>query len=108
MIVPTIIRIACGQITTFAMINSNCLGRTSDGERKSSKESKESLKERTSLLAHRRKVAADASESGDAILAAESPRNLLLNFNHAKIGFSLIVGKRDCQVIEEGQHLMSS
>ena len=58
------------------------LGRTSDGERMSSEDSGESFKPRVSLLAESRKVAADARESDNTIITAESTRNLLLNLDN--------------------------
>src|SRR6266436_8327631 len=67
-----------------------------------------SLKQRVALLVHSRKVAADAAKGRGPIIAAEGASHFLLNLDHAQIAFGLIVGKGDGQVIQEGQHLMSS
>jgi len=48
----------------------------------SSEDSGESFKPRVSLLAESRKVAADARESDNTIITAESTRNLLLNLDN--------------------------
>lgn len=62
-------------------------------------DSNQGFKQRASLLVQSRKVAADATKGGSAILTAEGARNLLLNFHHPKIAFGQIVGKWDSQVI---------
>src|SRR6266705_4284288 len=70
-------------------------------------ESNQGFKQRASLLVQSGKVAADTAKGSSAIFTAEGARNLLLNFDHAKIPLGLIVGKRDGEVIQESQHLMS-
>jgi len=58
-------------------------------------DSNQGIKQRASLLVQSRKVAADTTKGGSAILTAKGARNLLLNFDHAQIAFSKIIGKRD-------------
>jgi len=55
-------------------------------------DSNQSFKQRASLLVQSREVASDTTKGSSAIIAAEGARNLLLNFDHPKISFSLIVG----------------
>ena len=54
-----------------------------------------------------RKVAADTTKGGRAILTAEGARNLLLNFDHPEISFRLVVCKRHAQVMEKGEDLIT-
>jgi hypothetical protein len=58
------------------------------------------------LLAHRRKIAANVTKSRRAALCAKGPRNLLLHFDHAQVALGLVVSKRDGEVIQKGQHLV--
>src|SRR5881227_1255921 len=55
------------------------------------------------LLLHGGKVTAKVTEDGRTILSAKTPRNLLAQFHHAKIGFGLIVVKRDVKIMHETQ-----
>jgi hypothetical protein len=64
----------------------------SNGKRMTSEDSNKSLKHSMTLLAHGRKVGANATEAGRAVLGPEGARNLLLDFGHAQISLGLIIG----------------
>src|SRR5512135_1753970 len=59
-----------------------------------------------SLLVHRRKITADAAKSGGPSGTPKGARNLLLHFRPAKVPLSLVVGKRNPQIVEPRQHLL--
>src|SRR5205823_438497 len=61
-----------------------------------------------SLLLHRRKITADAAKSGDSSRTAKGARNLLLHFGPAKVALGLVIGKRNAQVVQQGQHLLGT
>src|SRR2546425_9507431 len=61
-----------------------------------------------SLLLHCRKITADAAKSGDSSRTAKGARNLLLDFCPAQVPLGLVVGKRNAQVVEQGQHLFGT
>src|SRR5229473_3426203 len=71
-------------------------------------DSRQSREHGMSLLVHRRKITADTAKSGDASRTAKGARNLLLHFRPAKIALGLVVGKRNAQVVEQSQHLIST
>src|SRR5258708_27502788 len=56
------------------------------------------------LLAQSRKVTADAAEHGHSLFGAETPGDLLLDFDHAQISLRLVVVKRDRKIEQEAQH----
>lgn len=68
----------------------------------------ESREHGLALLLHRGKITADAAKRGSSRRTAKAARNLLLHFRHPKVSLSLIVGKRNAQVVEQGQHLLST
>src|SRR5919198_368636 len=80
----------------------------SNGKRMTSEDGNKSLKHSMTLLAHGRKVGANATEAGSPILSSEGARNLLLDFCHPKISFSLIVRKWEREVVQKSQHLVGS
>src|SRR5712691_1660833 len=71
-------------------------------------DSRQSREHGMSLLVHRRKITADTAKSGDASRTAQGARNLLLHFRPAQIPLGLVVGKRNPQVVEQSQHLIST
>jgi len=71
-------------------------------------DSRQSREHGVSLLLHRRKITANTAKSGGASRTAKGARNLLLHFRPAKIPLSLIVGKRNAQVVEQSQDLLST
>src|SRR5260370_41092767 len=56
------------------------------------------------LLAQSRKVTADTAEHGHSLFGAETPGDLLLDFDHAQISLRLVVVKRDRKIEQEAQH----
>src|SRR6266496_4022168 len=72
------------------------------------KDSGKSREHGLTLLVHGRKITADATKGSNPRLTAKGASNLLLNFRHPKIALRLIVGKRDREVIEQSEHLISS
>src|SRR5438876_3793219 len=71
-------------------------------------DSRQSRKHGVSLLVHRRQITADAAKSGDPSRTAKGARNLLLHFGPAQVPLGLVVGKRNAQVVEQGQHLLGT
>src|SRR5450759_1340926 len=71
-------------------------------------DSSKSREHGVSLLLHRRKITADAAKSGDPGSTPKGARNLLLNFRPAKVALSLVVRKRNPQVVEQRQHLLGT
>src|SRR5438034_9973718 len=71
-------------------------------------DSSQSREHGVSLLVHRRKITADAAKSGDPSRTAKGARNLLLHFGPAQVPLGLVVGKRNAQVVEQGQHLFGT
>ncbi len=55
------------------------------------------------LFLHGGKVTAKVTKDGSPILGAKTPRNLLAQFHHTKIGFGLIVVKRHGKIMHETQ-----
>ncbi len=60
------------------------------------------------LLAQRRKIAANVTKSRRAARCAKGPRTLLLDFDHAQVTLGLLVRKRDGEVIQKGQPLLGT
>ena len=56
------------------------------------------------LFLHGGKVTAQVTKDGRTILGAKTPRNLLAQFHHAKIGFGPIVIWRDIRIGHEGKN----
>ena len=73
-----------------------------------SEDGSKSRKHRMTLLAHGRKIGADATESSSSVLAPKSPRNFLLDLGHAQISLGLIVRKWPRKVIKECEDLLST
>src|SRR5438874_2893398 len=71
-------------------------------------DSRQSREHGVSLLAHRRKITADAAKSGDPSRTAKGARNLLLHFGPAKVALGLVIGKRNPQVVKQSQHLLGT
>ncbi len=57
------------------------------------------------VLAHGGDVAANLAEEMSALLRAEGAGDLLFDLDHAYVPLSLVVVKRDGEVIEKGQDL---
>src|SRR5947208_4068368 len=70
--------------------------------------SRQSREHGVSLLVHGRKITADAAKSGDPSRTAKGARNLLLDFGPAQVPLGLVVGKRNAQIVEQGQHLLGT
>src|SRR5205823_14963972 len=70
--------------------------------------SRQSREHGVSLLVHGGKITADAAKSGDPSRTAKGARNLLLHFGPAKVALGLVVGKRNAQIVEQGQHLLGT
>src|SRR5438105_3264139 len=58
------------------------------------------------LFVHGRKIAAKGAKNGSPFLGAKTPRNLLAQFHHPKIGFRLVVVKRHGKIVPEAQDLV--
>src|SRR5258708_25921446 len=71
-------------------------------------DSGQSRQHRMSLLLHGREITADAAKSGGSRRTAKGASNLLLHFGPAQIPLGLVVGKRNAQVVEQGQHLLGT
>src|SRR5260221_10269491 len=56
------------------------------------------------LLAQSRQVTADAAEHGHPLFGAETPGDLLLDFNHPQIALRLVVVKWDRKIVQEPEH----
>ncbi len=61
-----------------------------------------------SLLLHCRQITANAAKRADPRRTAKGTSNLLLHFGPAQIPLRLVVGKRDREVVEQGQHLLGT
>src|SRR5437868_4841423 len=70
--------------------------------------SRQSRQHGVSLLVHRRQITADAAKSRDPSRTPKGARNLLLHFRQAKVALSLVVRKRNPQVVEQSQHLLGT
>ncbi len=57
-------------------------------------------------LLHRQQIPADGAKSRHSSRTAKGAGNLLLDFCHAPIALGLIVGERNAQVVQQGQHLL--
>ena len=57
------------------------------------------------LLPETGQVPTDTAECGAAAGGAEAAGDLLLNFEHPKISFRLVVIKRNREIAQEGEHL---
>src|SRR6266516_2336186 len=68
----------------------------------------ECRQQRMPLLLHGSKITADAAKSGGTSRTAKGARNLLLHFRHPQVALRLVVGKRNPQVVEDGQDLLGS
>ena len=60
------------------------------------------------LLLHGGKITADAAKRGGSAGAAKRARDLLLHFGPAQVPLGQVVGKRNAQVVEQGQHLFGT
>ncbi len=56
------------------------------------------------LLAQSRKVTADAAEHCHSLFGAETPGDLLLDFDHPKISLRLVIVKWDRKIVQEPEH----
>ena len=79
-----------------------------DRERRAFKDRSQSSEHGTTLLTHAGQIAANHAKGRCSLFAAEGARNLLLNFDHAQIALSLIVGEWDREIIQEGQDVFRS
>ena len=64
----------------------------------------QSGEERHSLLTEGRQIAADATKGLRAGTRTETARDLLLDFDHANIAFSLAIVERHGEIVQKGQH----
>src|SRR5258707_7649803 len=56
------------------------------------------------LLAQSRKVTADEAEHCHSLFGAETPGDLLLDFDHPKISLRLVIVKWDRKIVQEPDH----
>src|SRR5919199_1651411 len=71
-------------------------------------DSRKSSQHGVALLVHGGKITTDATKGGGTSGTAKGARDLLLHFGHAKVTLGLVVGKRNAQVVEQGQHLLGT
>ena len=65
----------------------------------------ESRQQGKTLLAQRRKIAADATKASEPLISAKATGDFLLDLDHAQIAFGLIVAKWHGKIQQKGQHL---
>ena len=81
-------------------------GTPGDGQWLTGKDSSQSRKHGMTLLTHRREITANATISRRSVLTAKGSCYLLLDFDHPQIPLSLVIGKRDPEIVQKGQHLV--
>src|SRR5919108_3992502 len=64
----------------------------------------ESREQYHSLLTERGEVTANATEHRHPVFGTETPRDLLLHFDHAQIALRLVIVKRHGKIVQEAQH----